>query len=126
MWMKMFLERFDLVYINETGVSNRVHGGQLTQRGRELFHKDSEKISQYIIPQLIKQQKSKRFLFSYALHNAVLNNIEVVNASLKASKQMNILSFWQRVKIKNATLYGKIRPFIRRVYYKLFKKVKTN
>ena len=125
MWMKIFLNKYNLVYINETGVSSRVHNGQLTQTGRTLFHSDSEKISEQIIPKLVNEVYAKKFLYSYAYHNAILNNEMVVKNCLIVSKKSKTLSVYQKLKIKMAIFYGKIRPFIRKLYYKLFRKIKT-
>lgn len=126
MWAKIFLNKFDLIYVSELGVSNRVHGGQLTQRGRSVFHRDSEKISQYLAPELASQgEYAKKLLYSYAYHNAVLANGTVVKNCLKEAKNKALFGLISRIKIKFAGLYGKIRPFIRKTYYKLFVKVKT-
>lgn len=125
MWMKIFLNKYDLVYVNETGVSSRVHNGQLTQTGRALFHSDSEKISKQIIPKIVSENYSKKLLYSYAYHNAILNNKAVVKNCLLASKKSKTLSKWQRMKIKIVSFYGAIRPVIRKCYYKAFRKIKT-
>lgn len=126
MWAKMFLNKFDLLYVKETGVSNRVHNGQLTQRGRALFHKDSEAISLYLAPKIAEQNEyAKKLMYSYAYHNAVLGNKAVVKKCKKEAKERGLLTVMQRFRIMLAGWYGGIRPFIRRIYYRLFRRVKT-
>ena len=125
MWIKIFLNKYNVVYVHNIGVSSRVHSRQLTQTGRALFHSDSAKMSEYIIPKLIEQKYAREFLYSYALHNAVLNNKKVVKNCLIKSKTQKTLSFGQKAKIKLASFYGSLRPIVRKIYYKLFRKIKT-
>ena len=126
MWALIFLSRFDLIYIEECCCSNRIHGGQLTQTGRELFHSDSEKIAEILAPLIADtNEHAKALMFSYAYHNAVLDNKGVVKKCYEASKKDKLIGFFKKIKIFFAGIYGKIRPFIRKIYYRLFKKVKT-
>ena len=126
MWTKIFLNKFDIIYIDNTGVCSRVHAGQLTQRGRDIFYKDSLVVSKEVIPLIEQDEHRKKLMYLYAKYFAKMNCKEALNACLASSKANKILSLGQRLNIKFTAIYGKIRPFIRRVYYKLFKKVKTN
>ena len=126
MWTKIFLEKFDLIYVEENGVYNRIHGGQLTQKGRALFRSDSERIAEEIVPRLIAQgEHSSRLLFHYARYHAVWDNREVVRRCLEASRKDKLLSLAQRNKIRMSGWYGRVRPLIRKIYYKVFRKIKT-
>lgn len=126
MWIKIFFNKFDLIYIDYTGVCSRVHAGQLTQRGREIFYKDSYIASKEVIP-LIKEDKHRKVLmYLYAKYFAKMNCKDALCECLKESKKNKILSLGQRINIRFTALYGKIRPFIRRVYFRLFRRVKTN
>lgn len=126
MWMNIFLAEYNIVGIDEELVCNRIHNGQLTQTGKALYHSDSEKISIKIIPKIIsKGEHVKELLFAYARNSAKYNNKAVVKKCFAVSKEQRILSFSQRMKIRLVSLYGSVRPMIRRIYYKLFKKVKT-
>ena len=125
MWAKIFLNRFPLLYMDDELVLSRIHGGQLTQTGRELFHEESREMADLIIPDLlkIKEEFSQDLIYSYANYNATYNNKDVVklifdNSDLK-------LTSINKFKISIKSIYGSIRPFIRRIYYKLFLKVKT-
>ena len=127
MWAQIFLTKVDLIYIKDTCCSNRIHGGQLTQKGRALFHSDSEKIAQTLANQIANTgEYAKKLMFSYAYHNAVLGNAGVVKICYDESKEKKLIGPLKKVRIFFAGIYGKIRPTIRKIYYKLFKKVKTN
>ena len=125
MWAKIFLNRIPLLYMQEELVLSRIHGAQLTQTGRDLFHKESNVMSDIIIPELlkVKDENLKSLAFAYANYNAIYNNKDVVKLIL-SNKDLN-LSVADKVKIRCISIYGAIRPFIRKVYYKLFLKVKT-
>lgn len=126
MWMKIFLNKFDFIYAPEVCVSNRIHGKQLTQTGRSLFHSDSEKISMEIAPIIASMPVyARKLMYSYAYHNAILNNKAVVKNCFKESKSRGLLSPVMKFKIKMAGIYGIIRPFVRRMYYKLVRRVNT-
>ena len=124
MWAKIFLAEYGIVYSTEKVVYSRVHDGQLTQRGIEIYHRDCEKMSEYLIPILgEKTDKHNRFLYEYAKNNAKYNTPKVWKKCLKVGKGK--ISLGERISVRVTGLYGKIRPFIRKVYYKLVKKVKT-
>lgn len=125
MWAKIFLNRIPLVYMQDELVLSRIHGGQLTQTGRELFHKESKTMADIILPELlaVDEKHSEELIYAYANYNATYNNKAVVKRILNDSKYN--LSLANKFKIRIKSIYGSIRPFIRRVYYKLFLKVKT-
>ena len=127
MWLEIFFNKYRLIYTSYVGVCNRIHGGQLTQRGREIFYKDSYYISKTVIPQIVNEKEcSVDVLYEYAKYHAKMNCKNVVEDCLNIGKQEKILSLPQRNRIRTIALYGKIRPLIRRIYYRLFRRVKTN
>ncbi len=126
MWMKIFLSEYNIVGMDEELVCNRVHNGQLTQTGKALFHSDSEKISEKVVPMILSKEKhAKKLLYAYARNSAKYNNKAVVKKCFAASKENKLLGFFQRMKIRFVGMYGSVRPTIRKIYYKLFRKVKT-
>lgn len=127
MWLEIFFSKYSLIYTDYVGVCNRIHGGQLTQRGREIFYKDSYYISKTVIPQIINEKNySAGILYEYAKYHAKMNCSDVVKDCLEIGKKEKILSLARRNNVRIVALYGKIRPLIRRIYYRLFRKVKTN
>ena len=124
MWLKIFLEGYSLVYTSEVAVESRVHAGQLTNTGIALFHRDSQRISEMLLPKLIKKSdRENNFLYMFACNNARYNNGSVVRDCLKEGIAEDLLSFGQEMKIRFLALYGKIRPLIRKIYYKIVKRV---
>ena len=127
MWDNIFLNKFSLIYIEDALCCNRVHNGQLTQRGRALLYSDSEKMSRELAPKLADTgEYAKKLIFSYAYHNAVMGKRAVVKNCIEVSKKGKLLSFGKRIKIFVAGIYGKIRPLIRQIYYRVVRGVKTN
>ncbi|MBO5357300.1 MAG: glycosyltransferase [Clostridia bacterium] len=126
MWANIFLNGFKLVYIDASLCCNRVHSGQLTQKGRSLFYIDTKKISDELIPKIISTgEYAKKLMYSYAYHNATLGNKAVVKTCKSMAKQYKLLSASKRIKVTMAGAYGKIRPLIRRIYYRIFRRIKT-
>lgn len=126
MWYKIFMDGFSLYYIPEECVLSRVHDRQLTQTGKEIFHRDCEAMSGYLIPRFSEiSSKQNDFLLYYAENNAKYGNFSVAKDCVKEGKRNSLFSFADVFKIRAVCLYGRIRPFIRRVYFRLFRKIKT-
>ena len=126
MWSRIFLGGYSMYYIHDQLVLSRIHDGQLTQTGKELFHKESVVMAEDIMPILIRLNGySRKLLYAFANYNATYNNKAVVERILFEKEYSSLLSFVMRFKIRLRALYGRIRPIIRRLYYKWFLKVKT-
>lgn len=127
MWMQFCIHHFSFYYIENTTAYIRIHNGQLTQKRQDLFHSDCLKMSQFLIPEIIKVSSKKRnFLYYYACYNAKYNNKKVVRSCIKEGKKHNLLPLAKRIKLSFISFYGLIRPMIKKIYYLLFKHVKTN
>lgn len=127
MWTKIFLNKFRLLYIDYCGVCSRVHSGQLTQRGREIFYKDSEYITKIVAPRIAEDiDYSKKLMYSYTKYFAKMNCKNAYKHCLSIAKAHKLLNITKRTKIRFIALYGKIRPLIRKMYLRIFKRVKTN
>lgn len=127
MWYQIFLKGYSLYRIDDVGVKSRVHDKQLTQTGRSIFKKDSLSICNMLIDDIVqKSDKEHNLIFYYLMNNAKYGNKEVVKIGIKKAKPLKKLSAAQRAKIRLFSIYGSVRPFIRKVYYRLFKHVKTN
>lgn len=127
MWAKIFFNKFSLFYVDCVGVMSRIHNGQLTQTGRQVFYKDSLYSVNVIIPHILNSDNySRKLLYLHAKYFAKMNCKDACNECLKVGKKQKKLSFLQRTNVRMTKIYGSIRPFIRRVYFRLFKKVKTN
>ena len=125
MWLSVFLSGYSLVYTDYEGVEGRVHGGQLTETGRELFHRDSIRVGEMLIPRFLEiSTKKHNFLYAFAKNNGRYKNISVVESCIAAAKEKDLFTVSQRITLKAICLYGKIRPLIRSVYYRVIKGAK--
>lgn len=123
MWQKIFLKGYQLVYQSVKDSLMRIHNGQLTQRGIDIYHRDCEYMSKTLIPEFIQlTDKQNRYLYAYAMYNAKYNTPAVWKECLK---QKGKISLFEKGKVRLMACYGKIRPLIRKIYYRVFKKVKT-
>lgn len=127
MWANIFLNKFSLIYISDKLVLSRKHDGQLTQRGRNIFHEESLAMAYKLLPKImdVSQKYSEVLLFEYANFNAVYNNKQTVKLILNECRRNGKLSYLNRFKIELISLYGSIRPFIRKIYYKFILRIKT-
>lgn len=128
MWYQIFLKKYSLIYVDKVGVKSRVHENQLTQKGVKLYKKDAILVCNGILTQLLRESNKGRYNYIYfhIKNEAIHGNDEVVSLCIKAAKKSKKLSAFQRLKIFFFKIYGKIRPIIRKVYYRLFRKMKTN
>lgn len=127
MWYLIFLNKYSLVYVDNIGVKNRIHEKQLTQTGKNLYKKDVLSIAKIIKPLLIEYDNKKNdLLFLYLRRNAKQGNKEVIKYFYKDRDCCSKLTVSRKMNIFFIGIYGKIRPTVRRLYYKMFVKVKTN
>lgn len=126
MWDKIFLKGYPMLCIPHIGVKGRIHAKQLTQTGQSIFRSDCEKMSEFLIPQLIKlSTKEENFIFAYIKYNAKYKNTRVVKNAYEKAKKEKLLSFSSCISIFVWRMYGEVRPLIRKIYYKVFRKIKT-
>ena len=126
MWIKIFLKEYSVVFDKYTGVYSRVHEKQQTQTNRSAFHKDSTVLGELVIDELCeKSNKSYNLLYYFAKYNAKYDNRDVVNACIKSAKSKKIFTFSHVVKLRIMGAWGMLRPMVRRIYFKLFRKMKT-
>ena len=126
MWLKLCFLGCYWLFNDNVGVLSRVHNQQVTQTRRDLFYKDSRTLGKRIIPQLGDiSTKENNFLYMYACNNAKYNLTDNLIDCKKLLKEKKLFNLKKKVKLFFLTVYGKIRPTIRKIYYRLFKKVKT-
>ena len=126
MWLYICLNGFSWICDDSLGVYSRIHNQQVTQTRRDLFYSDSKVLADDIIEKLKDiTTKEDNFLYLYACRLAKHNISVKVKQIKKLLKAKKLYSLPKKVKLNFIAFYGKLRPAIRRVYYKLFKKVKT-
>lgn len=127
MWYKIFAAKYPVFTIPDVCVMGRIHDKQLTQTGRLVFLRDSEAISKVVIPQLIQiSTKKHNYLFEYAKYNAKYGVGRVVNSVLKQSKENTLIGLKETAIIVLVSIYGFIRPTVRKIFYRLIRNVKSS
>ena len=127
MWAKILANKYKVAYISKPCVENRVHGGQVTQKGRALFYSDSFAVSKALYDDFRSLgHKKYNFIYLLAMFFARYNCQDALSFLLNRAKKDQTLSFKERFGVSFMRLYGRIRPFVRRMYYRLFRKMKTD
>jgi len=126
MWTHIFLNGSSVQYITDECVLSRIHAAQQTQTKRGLLRHDSLEIAKEIAHALAKASEDEYpLLFAYAKRNATLNNKEAFAYAKAVAKEHKLFSARQKLSLCFVSLYGAIRPMIRRIYYRIFIKTKT-
>lgn len=120
MWLSLFLHGYGMLRGKAVDVHSRIHAGQLTQRGRELFRSENLTLGDWIIPELTEiSRQGPNFLYRYAKYCAKYDLSSLAEKCLRAGKARGVLSLGQRAGIRFQGLYGKLRILLRKLYYKL-------
>lgn len=123
MWTKIFLNRFSVYFIPYIGVKSRIHSGQLTRRAVDLFCKDCDTMSDYLIPRFLAcTTKSYRLMSMYGVYNAKYRNRSVVKKIFKQADRHQ-LNGCERLRIRKYVVYGWMRSVLRKIYYRLFRRI---
>lgn len=126
MWIEIFLHRCSLVYSQDVCVYNRIHSAQVTQTRRDLFHKDSNELCSIILERVAEAStKELNLLLDYTINSAKYDNRQVVRACLEVGEKRGLFSKVQKLRVKCVLAYGRIRPWLRKVYYKVVKRVEV-
>lgn len=122
MWMRFFLAKYTLVYDREALVLSRVHPQQVTQTRKDLFAHDSRVVAEILAPELEKvSSKEQNFLYTFAATNAIHSCEDAVRICEEYGRTAGLMTAGKRFRLKLLCAYGRIRPLIRKVYYRLFK-----
>ena len=125
MWMTFFLKGWGLVRTPGIHVCNRVHGGQLTITGRDIFKKDSLTMGDILLDSFLeKSTHTYNYVKDFAIYNAKYNNTAVVERYILRGRQQHILSATDSFNILLVRIYGGIRPTLRKLYYTHIRKAK--
>lgn len=126
MWYKIFVAKHAMLSIPDVCVKGRIHDKQLTQKGHLLFRKDSETVSTVIIPQLLQISTKKcNFLLEYVKYNAKYGNIHIVKNVRTQAKGTKLIGTKETLMISLMSIYSVIRPIIRKMFYRVFRRVNT-
>ena len=126
MWYEIFLKGYSLLCLDDALVRSRVHGRQLTQTGQGLFRIESEKNSTFLTRKFIQASDAEyNFLTLYLFSNAKYMRLKTVKKIVDLGKKSNLICGVENLKAYIICGYGKIRPIIRRIYYKIVRKMET-
>lgn len=126
MWYKLFLGGCSMKCIPDKLVKGRIHGNQLTQTGQRLFRGEYAEISHYLTTAFAEASNEySNLLRLYLISAARYLPFNRVNAIIRIGKAKGLLSFGDTWMGWMIFLYGKVRPLLRRIYYLVFRKLKT-
>lgn len=120
MWWQIFLNEYSMIMCDHIGVSSRIHGNQLTRTGSKLYYHDSVLISDYLIPAFkSKSTVDRNLLFEYAKREAVYGNSDIVFKCIDEGKENSLINIREKTVLHILNLYGRVRPLIRNLYYRV-------
>jgi len=126
MWYKIFMKNYTLLCTDDISVKNRVHAKQLTQTGQSLFRKECEKISTVLANEFAKiSTEEHNFFRMYLFSDARYFNFCRAKEIVAIGKEKHLVSTSDILKVMFICGYGYIRPIIRKIYYAVFRGMKT-
>ncbi len=126
MWYNVFLGGHTLYFTDDKLVCTRIHKNQLTQTGQALFRKECSIVCEALTNSFVKaSDENYNFLKLYLFSDSKYLSLEKVKEIIRVGKENNLLSFKDIIKGYMLWSYGKIRPFLRKAYYLLFRKIVT-
>lgn len=126
MWYKIFMRPYALYYIDEQLVKNRVHDKQLTQTGQSLFRKECQQISIILADEFAAiSSPGHNFFKMYLLSDARYFDFGRVKEICAFGNKNGLLSAADAIKAYLICCYGHVRPLLRKLYYAVFRRVKT-
>lgn len=126
MWYNVFLSGYSLYYTEEILVRSRVHKNQLTQTEQKLFRKECCMISDYLMNAFVKASSIQyNFIKMYLISDSMHLPIQKVRKIIDIGKQNGLISYTTEIKAYFICGYGKIRPLLRKIYYRLFRGIKS-
>ena len=94
----MCLNNNHFIYISDELVSSRIHSAQLSQLGRQLYHKEAIEIGRRVIKPLAHISNSKKnFLYFYAIDVAKYGNMQVAYQCIQEAETVQLFSLLDRI-----------------------------
>lgn len=126
MWYRIMLTDCHFFYVDNKTVLSRVHLNQLTVTGKTVGKKDAEIVGRWLSKQLVgKYHNGEYLLLEYyylALKRNAVGTAKLIEEELKKEKKYT-LGVSMKAGIKRR--YGKLRPALVSIYYKLTLGLKT-
>ena len=126
MWKIIFSNKIDLIYSHNRDVLSRVHEKQLTQTGRKLFNSEFNSEFKIVLPLLVGiSNQENNFLYAYAQRCAHYGNKKLTFECIKNARNAAEFKATQIIKLCIVLICGKLRPTVRRLYYRIFRNMKV-
>lgn len=126
MWYRLFSAGWSVRVVPEALVRSRVHANQQTQKNRSKFTADNQAICREMLPVFDKlSTDGDDFVLEYALRSAVKGEAGNVRLCRQTLKQGGRLALSARFRLLFTSVYGRVRPALRRIYYRLFRRMRT-
>ena len=118
MWRRFFLNGYSLIVDKTIYARSRLHGNQQTNTHRERFKEENTKMIPIFCNKLCEKKlyRVEQVLLLKLYRNSLINSALYVKKRLEEQGQ---LSLGLLINAKIYAVYGKIRPYIRRKYYKI-------
>ena len=126
MWYRLFAGGYALRVIPEKLVNGRIHQKQQTRMHRDRLNADGNELSKIVIPLFDGiSTVQDDFVYEHALRAALHGNRTVVSECKKVLIAKKRFKLSRKIALGAVSGYGKIRPAIRKLYYRLFRHIKT-
>ena len=124
MWYRALADGVDFYYKSDVGVLSRVHDSQTTVTAPHLGKKDAQFVGEFLLETLEDlYDKKQNLLKKYMYLCFKRNNIVVGERAYKKLVSQKKISLLDRIKLFFIRTYGKIRPSLVKIYYKIFLRV---
>lgn len=126
MWYRLFAAGWSLTVVPERLVKSRVHENQQTQKNRGKFSGDDRAICAYMLPVFAQlSTDGDDFVLDYALRSALKGEDGNLRACVDRLKADGRYGLPARARISATRAYGRLRPGVRKLYYQLFRGIRT-
>ena len=126
MWYRLFSGGWSVRVVPEPLVRSRVHENQQTQKNRSKFTADNQAICREMLPVFDRlSTDGDDFVLEYALRSAIKGEGQNVRLCRQTLKQSGRLRLSARIRLLLTAVYGRVRPLVRRIYYRLFRRIRT-
>lgn len=128
MWYRFLVGGVNFVCHGEDlGVLSRVHGQQVTVTSKHLYKKDLNAAGPVLVDRLAALPEKDRYLLkAYMLLSCREDSALAAKKAYELLRKEARLSVNDRCKYRMVKLYGKVRPFLVKCYYRLFFHIKVS
>lgn len=125
MWYTFFFRGYSLIFDGKQNVMYRLHSAQTSRNRHDLFEHDAVYIARMLAPDLARgSEPGNKLLYLYARKMAKYDCPLVVRTMREHAPKDHPFTLWQNLDVESRLLYSKGRGWFKKVYYRLFLKVK--